>query len=62
MSWPKLTGGISARYRPVAKVPRIGYPSGTRIRGPGTTSTRSGRLSDAMYTMAKFDIAALQKA
>lgn len=40
MSWPKLTGEISARYRPAGGVPEITYPSGTHIRfvAPGSVT------------------------
>ena len=32
MSWPRLTGEISARYRETGEIPEISYPNGTRIR------------------------------
>jgi len=40
MSWPKLTGEISARYRPVGEVPHLNYPNGTHIRfvAPGAVT------------------------
>ena len=40
MSWPRLTGETSARYRETGDVPQISYPSGTRIRfvAPGAVT------------------------
>ena len=53
MSWPKLTGEISARYRPVAEVSWIGYPSGTRIR-----FVAPGSVTDGQYGLFEWNMAA----
>jgi mannose-6-phosphate isomerase-like protein (cupin superfamily) len=53
MSWPKLTGEISARYRPVGGVPEITYPSGTHIR-----FVAPGSVTDGQYGLFEWNMAA----
>ena len=53
MSWPRLTGEISARYRETGDVPQISYPSGTRIR-----FVAPGSVTDGQYGLFEWHMPA----
>jgi mannose-6-phosphate isomerase-like protein (cupin superfamily) len=52
MSWPELTGEISARYRPVGAVPELTYPSGTHIRFVAPGSATDGQYGLFEWNMS----------